>query len=282
MLAVVAAILAFVFLRNWVAQAAIPCPHFSGIYAISGEARVVDNVLRILGGDRSDYVGGTLNITADESGRLTLLARPQIIDALKTYEMRILLSPRDYSCKGGWIVMNSLQKFSRSVEWSMYEGLITLRFKPLVTAYDDSLQLELAFKGHKTINLFSYDSASIDIGIPWSRYSETTKLEWEQTASRVTTLLSAQPPMVATPAEPPAVQQLRLSLTPAMLQGIQLNDLAPTARGVIARISARHVQELDALEKRMRTAGLVFAIEDKPVWTSQSQSYLLEVMFPIP
>lgn len=182
-------LLTFAFLTVGTAQAASPCPQLSGTYAIAGEMWSVNGVLRVLdvgvGVGQTDYVGGALIITADEQGRLTVQARPLAIDPLRTYETRTLQSPLDYMCKGGWIVMQSQTKIGRNVGQSSYEGVLTLRFKPLVSDNDDSLQLELTFKGHKTVNLFSYDSAHIDIGILWSRYSNVAKMEWVQTASRV-------------------------------------------------------------------------------------------------
>lgn len=274
--AVQTTLMIFAFVACGAAHAANSCPQVSGAYGIAGETRSVEGVLRVLGVGLPDYAGGSLFIAPDEHGRLVVQVRPIAGDPLRTYATRTLQTPLDYSCKGGWMVMQSQTKSNLNIGLASYEGLFTLRFKPLVSSEDDSLQLELTFKGHKTVTLFSYDSARIEIGIPWSRYSNTTKLEWLQTASRVPPL--AQPAAAQALVESPAVQRLRQALTPALMQDIRLNELAPVAKGVIARIAVRRTQDLVALEERLQTAGLVFVVVGKPVWTSQG--YLVELLFP--
>lgn len=264
------------------ALAAPACPQFEGSFSIQGAPAVAGDALRALGADRRDAVGGNLTISARSGAPLRLSFDPPPADRPRQAVDWALNSPADFRCEKGWLVMARAVEASRGA----FEGRSTVRIAPDMDG--GGLQVEVSFKGRESARIYSYDSAKVDVPLPWSRKSVTERQVWSG-ASLVawrgklpeSALESAPMPApapapspVAAVAESAGVKQARQLLGRT---GLMLNDVAADETAQRAKVRATPA-ELARLEDALRAVGVAYEVPVSPVQTGSA--YFVEVVLP--
>ncbi|MGM9481465.1 hypothetical protein ACS5PN_09770 [Roseateles sp. NT4] len=279
-------------LASPLAALAAPCPQFEGSFTLQGEAAAVGDALRALGTDRTDTVGGNLTLSARSGSPLRLSFDPPATDRPRQAIEWALNSPADFRCEKGWLVMARAVEASRGV----FEGRSTVRIAP--GADGIGLQVEVSFKGRESARIYSYDSAKIDVPLPWSRKSVTERLLWNgasivawrgklpasalesaptPTPARAPAPSHAPPTSrapAAAAAESAGVKQARQLLGRT---GLLLADVTADEAALRAKVQATPA-ELARLEDTLRAAGVAYEVPVSPIQTGYA--YFVEVVLP--
>jgi len=260
--------------------AAPSCPEFEGDFSIQGDPIAAGDALRALGAGRTDAVGGMLSISARSGAPLRLNFTPAQTDRPRQAVDWALRSPADFRCEKGWLVMY------RDIETNRgnFEGHANVRIAP--GRNGGGLQVEVSFKGRESARIYSYDSAKVDVPLPWSRKSATEQLFWPGGSLVAwrgklpgSALETAPMPVPApAPAMPTAdsagVKQARQLLGRT---GLMLNDVTADETAVRAKVRATPTQ-LARLEDALRADSVAYEVPISPVDTGSA--YFVEIMLP--
>lgn len=243
------------------------CPDIEGTFILAGDPAAANNALRALGGGSSTVVGGSLTISGSSKSAQRLSFRyPQPDEFSRPLEWT-LNNPADFKCEDGWLVPNRPVDASRLLKNGSFDGRATARFAPTA----GGLNVEVRFKGSESARIYSYDSAKIDVPVPWSRAAATDRLTWPEGVEVVFRRAPVVPARAAESA--PAAEARRLLGS----TGLTVGDVVADEAAVRAKVSATP-QELTRLEDRLRAAGVVYQVPESPVQTASA--YFVNLVLP--
>lgn len=243
------------------------CPDIKGTFILAGDTAASNDALRTLGGGRGTVEGGSLTIKGSAKGTLQLSFRYPRPDELSRPVEWSINNPSDFKCDDGWLVPNRPVGASRLLKNGAFDGRTTARFAPTA----GGLSVEVRFKGSESARIFSYDSATIDVPVPWSRAAETDHLTWPEGAEVV---FQRDPMVTARAAESLPVADARRLLSST---GLLVGDVVAEEAAVRAKVSTTP-QQLTRLEDKLRAAGVVYQVPESPVQTGSA--YFVDLVLP--
>ena len=265
-----------VLMTGSISYASNSCAPVDGKFEIMGERDEIQGVMSALRFDYAQADARYLVFESDAQGFLSVQLMPQIQDPLKSYAYRTIKGAKEFSCNSGWWVVKASVKSYLNVGVKSYEGFYELKFRqPAAKDENDSLNMKLTFNGQKVISLFSYDSAHLDMGIPWDRISKKSELSWWHGGSLKNDAEAAKVVKPEPPKESQDVQNMRLALSADVLGNVQLVDVKQSSSGVFVSVYAPKTRDVDAFKFRLNKAGLIFSVEEGPTWTSRG--YLIDL-----
>ena len=243
------------------------CPDIEGTFILAGDSAAANNALRALGGGAGSVVGGSLTIGGSSKGTLRLSFRYPQPHAFSRPLEWTLNNPADFKCEDGWLVTNRPVNASRLLKNGTFDGRATARFAPTA----GGLNVEVRFKGSESARIYSYDSAKIDVPVPWSRAAATDQLMWPEGAE---VAFRRAPEASSRGAESGAVAQARRLLGST---GLTVGDVVVTETAVRAKVVASP-EQLARLEDKLRAAGVVYQVPESPVFSSSP--YFVDIVMP--
>jgi hypothetical protein len=164
------------------AVCADPCPALGKVYDLFETTPAANDVLNVLQARKSRPSPTRLQLVwADGHERLELRTGKHVPGRQPVLESRRhLIAGRDFDCESGWVVLRAALPATRG---NGSDGRMTgtssvrLRSQYLESA---TLEIEVTFKGRRRISLFGYDSASLDVPVPFSGRTlrDTMQLPW--------------------------------------------------------------------------------------------------------
>lgn len=242
------------------------CPDVRGTFTVNGDPAVVSDALRALGTGGGDAAGVSLTLSGSAQATLRLSVMPARPDRFSRPTEWTLSNPADFRCEGGWLVLSRPVTASRRVKDGLFSGRSIVRLAP---AAGGDLQVEVRFKGGETTRIYSYDSATIDLPLPWSRTAATDRLAWPE--GRVPVFR----PELEAVVEPARVAQARQLLGST---GLRVGDVVADETAVRAKVSATP-RELVRLEDKLRAAGVAYEVPESPVQTASA--YAVNLVLPL-
>jgi hypothetical protein len=265
------------------AWAAPGCPQFEGSFALAGQPHVLDEVLLTLGAGRSDFaVGGLITIAAWSGKPLRMSFTPAQPDSRSAPANWVLNNPAGFRCEKGWLVMDRSAEKSRDG----FDGRVAVRIAPAKDG--GGVQVDIDIKRRESIRIFSYDSAKVDLPLPWSSTS-TERLTWPggdivvwqgKPPPGFTSEPMPAPPIARVPrtapesGEPDALAQARQLLRRT---GLTLGEVTADGTATRAQVLATPAT-LAKLEDTLRAAGVTYQVPVSPVQTASA--YFVEVVLP--
>lgn len=243
------------------------CPDIEGTFILAEDSAASNNALRTLGGGSGAVPGGSLTIKGSAKGTLLLSLRYPRPDEFSRPVEWSLNNPSDFKCDDGWLVPNRPVDASRLLKNGAFEGRATARFAPAA----GGLSVEVRFKGSESARIFSYDSAKIDVPVPWSRAAATDHLTWPEGAEVV---FRRAPVASARAAEPVPVADARRLLSST---GLLVSDVVAEETQVRAKVSTTP-QQLARLEDKLRAAGVAYQVPESSVQTGSA--YFVNLVLP--
>ncbi|WP_056192122.1 hypothetical protein [Pelomonas sp. Root1237] len=241
------------------------CPEVTGSFTVNGDPAVVSDALRALGTGGGDAAGASLTLSGSPRATLRLSVMPARPDRFSRPTEWTLNNPADFRCEGGWLVLSRPVTASRRVRDGLFSGRSIVRLAP---AAGGDLQIEVRFKGGETTRIYSYDSATIDLPLPWSRAAATDRLAWPEG------LVAVFRPEPAPVAEPARVAEARRLLGST---GLRVGNIVADETAVRAKVSATP-RDLVRLEDKLRAAGVAYEVPASPVQTASA--YVVDLVLP--
>lgn len=164
------------------AVCAEPCPALGKLYDLFETTPAASDALNVLQARKSRPAPTRLQLVwADGHERLEVRTGKHIPGQQPVLESRRqLIAGRDFDCESGWVVLRAALPASRgngSDARMAGTSSVRLRSQDLTNA---TLEIEVTFKGRRRISLFGYDSASLDLPVPFSGKTlrDTMQLPW--------------------------------------------------------------------------------------------------------
>jgi hypothetical protein len=164
------------------AVGAEPCPALGKVYDMFETTPAAVDALNTLQGRKSRPTPTRLQLVwADGHERLELRTGQHVPGQQPFLESRRqLIAGRDFDCEAGWVVLRAALPATRgngSKARMTGTSSVRLRSQELTSA---ALEVEVTFKGRRRISLFGYDSASLDLPVPFSATTlrDTMQLPW--------------------------------------------------------------------------------------------------------
>jgi hypothetical protein len=159
-----------------------PCPALGKVYDMFETTPPAVDALNVLQGRKTRPAPTRLQLVwADRHERLEVRTGRHVPGQEPVLESRRqLIVGRDFDCEAGWVVLRAALPAMRG---NSGEARITgtssvrLRSQVLTSA---ALEVEVTFKGRRRISLFGYDSASLDLPVPFTATTlrDTMQLPW--------------------------------------------------------------------------------------------------------
>jgi hypothetical protein len=242
------------------------CPDVLGSFIVQGGPALADDALHALGfGGGANAIGASITLSGAPQTTLRVSFMPAQPDPFSRPTEKTLNNPADFHCEGGWLVFKRPVSAYRNIKGSAFAGRSIVRATRVGGA---DLSFELRFKGREETRIYSYDSATVDLPLPWSRAATTDHLAWHEGAVAV-----FRPPPAAV-VEPDRVAQARRLLGST---GLLVGDVVADEAAVRAKVSATP-QALLRLEDKLRAAGVIYQVPESPVQTGSA--YFVSLVLP--
>jgi hypothetical protein len=163
------------------AARAEPCPALGRVYDMFETTPPAVDALNVLQGRKTRPAPTRLQLVwADGHERLDVRTGRHVPGQAPVLESRRqLIAGRDFDCEAGWVVLRAALPAMRGKGGEARTGTssVRLRSQELASA---TLEVEVTFKGRRRISLFGYDSASLDLPVPFSATTlrDTMQLPW--------------------------------------------------------------------------------------------------------
>jgi hypothetical protein len=260
---VIALCFASIFISTNAIGAASVCPDLSGTYRLKGDGPAWADAVEALDIRSAAFTGSRVRLEFKDrvlSVWTSIDGRPFSSQPQKTFSQGA-----GFACETSQLVFGPLRSIGRTGNGGFLSGQSMVR---LSRGANNGLQISSNFHGRQQTNIYSYDSAQINIPKFGTEESINESIIWPD-ALQPDDQLDFVPTTKESKKEPKEVEAVQKFFNARMLGQSILGGVS--LRGeklIVVTMTSPSTEEVAALEKRLNEAEIPHLLEKKPIWTN--------------